>query len=61
MQYIIIIIIIIITANENRLIRNIIRVIFYREECDRLKDRPVYGKMESSENEIFDETESWGK
>ena len=51
-----------ITANENRLInRNIIRVrekdIFHREECDRLADRPVFGKMESSENEIpvFDE------
>jgi ankyrin repeat protein len=49
-----------ITANENRLInRNIIRVgekdIFHREECDRLADKPVYGKMESSKKEIFNE------
>ena len=53
-----------ITANEKRLInRNIVRIgekdIFDLEECDRLADKLVFGKMESSENEIFDETESW--
>jgi hypothetical protein len=51
-----------ITANEKRLInRNIVRIgekdIFDLEECDRLADKLVFGKMESSENEIFDEIE----